>query len=87
MINRPDITNFKDNEILFTNSKIKENELYNKAILRLKGLSKRQQEVITKVLIEGKTISSVAKELNVSKQSVSLTYKRALNNLKKLVKK
>ena len=59
----------------------------NHLLLYLKGLSIKQQEVIKKIVLENKSITQASKELHVSKQSVSLTYKRAINNLRKIVSK
>ena len=59
----------------------------NHLLLYLKGLSIKQQEVIKKIVLENKSITQASKELHVSKQSVSLTYKRAINNLRKIVNK
>ena len=50
-------------------------------------LSPMQKEIIKRVYFEGKKQHKVAKELNVSKGTVSITLKRALVNLKKSLQK
>ena len=38
------------------------------------------------IFYEGKKKVDIARELNISKSAVSITYKRAIKNLKKIVK-
>lgn len=50
-------------------------------------LPSRQKEIIIKVYFEGKTQIKIAKEINISKSTVSTTLKRALTNLSTFLKK
>ena len=66
---------------------INENTININILNLLNALSVRQKEIIYKIYFENKKQSQIAKELNITKQSVSLTYKRALKKLKKFIKK
>ena len=53
----------------------------------IEKLPERQKELIIKIYFEGKTQIKIAKELNISKSTVSITLKRALRNLAIFFKK
>mgnify|MGYP003293121596 CR=1 FL=1 len=60
------------------------NEKLNEAIEKLRP---RQKEIIIKIFFEEKTQIEVAKELGVTKGCISTTLARALDNLRKYLKK
>ena len=65
-----------------------ENEIINNEIKNaINMLSPRQNEIINKVYFENKKQIEVAKELGVTKEFVSKTLSKALDNLKKILKK
>ena len=65
-----------------------ENEIINNEIKdAINMLSPRQKEIINKVYFENKKQIEVAKELGVTKEFVSKTLSKALDNLKKILKK
>ncbi|WP_159428989.1 sigma-70 family RNA polymerase sigma factor [Tepidibacter formicigenes] len=49
-------------------------------------LTDRQKQILTMYYFEEKTMEQIAKELYISKPCVSITLKRAKNNLKKIKK-
>lgn len=65
-----------------------ENEIINNEIKNaINILSPRQNEIINKVYFENKKQIEVAKELGVTKEFVSKTLSKALDKLKKILKK
>ena len=65
-----------------------EKELFNARLHKaIDSLTKRQKEVIVKVFSQGKTQAEVAKELSITKGTVSITMERALANLKEILEK
>lgn len=65
-----------------------ENEIINNEIKNaINMLSPRQKEIINKVYFENKKQIEVSKELGVTKEFVSKTLSKALDNLKKILKK
>ena len=68
-----------DNSFVSIDDQIFKQEIKNKILSYLNGLSYM-------IFYEGKKKVDVARELNISKSAVSITYKRAIKNLKKIVK-
>ncbi len=75
-----------DNSFVSIDDQIFKQEIKNKILSYLNGLSYKQRKVIYMVFYEGKKKVDIARELNISKSAVSITYKRAIKNLKKIVK-
>lgn len=75
-----------DNSFVSIDDQIFKQEIKNKILSYLNGLSYKQRKVIYMIFYEGKRKVDVARELNISKSAVSITYKRAIKNLKKIVK-
>ena len=75
-----------DNSFVSIDDQIFKQEIKNKILSYLNGLSYKQRKVIYMIFYEGKKKVDVARELNISKSAVSITYKRAIKNLKKIVK-
>lgn len=65
-----------------------ENEIINNEVKNaINMLSPRQKEIINKVYFENKKQIEVAKKLGVTKEFVSKTLSKAIENLKKILKK
>lgn len=54
-----------------------------KILIAINSLTKRQKEIIHKIIIENKKEIDIARELNISKQSVNKVKNTALNNIRK----
>lgn len=75
----------QDVEIRFIEEETQKEE-YSKLYKAISSLTSKQQIVIKKIYFERKTQETVAKELNTTQPSISITLDRAVKNLKKLLK-
>ena len=53
----------------------------------INSLTKRQKEIVEKVFFQGKSQAEVARELSITKGTVSVTMERALASLKEILEK
>lgn len=65
-----------------------EREQFNARLYKaINSLTKRQKEIVVKVFFQGKSQTEVARELSITKGTVSVTMERALANLKEILEK
>ena len=81
-------TSLSEDEIeLIEQQELEKEEFNEKLHEAIEKLRPRQKEIIIKIFFEEKTQIEVAKELGVTKGCISTTLARALNNLRKYLKK
>ena len=77
----------EDEQEIIEQQELKKEEFNEKLHEAIEKLRPRQKEIIIKIFFEEKTQIEVAKELGVTKGCISTTLARALNNLRKYLKK
>ena len=77
----------EDEQEIIEQQELKKEEFNEKLHEAIEKLRPRQKEIIIKIFFEEKTQIEVAKELGVTKGCISTTLARALDNLRKYLKK
>ena len=77
----------EDEQEIIEQQELEKEEFNKKLHEAIEKLRPRQKEIIIKIFFEEKTQREVSIELGVAESTISITLERALNNLKKILKK